>query len=350
MKNHGNMRLADWLMGFAAAFLLPVLAWAGPAVASIDDRLQEKSEALLALRELDRRVATVGYRLARANVDLCSQQVPLAGIVPHDVSQYDASLRSVAAGIFNLEAGPAVLAVAQGSPAHRAGILADDRLIAINGQPSPGQLPSNDSASFESAEQILGWLEGAFGQEGGEMQVERDRQFLTIVVKTEQGCRTRFQLLPSRSFGASADGHYVQITSRLALFAANDGELAAILAHELAHNILTHRKRLDDAGIKRGLLKFFGRNARLIRQTEVEADRLSVYLLDRAGFPPTAAAQLWRRLGPRRPWGIIGASTHPNWKKRVAALENEAARIQALKRSGAVTVLPAIAVPAPLDP
>jgi hypothetical protein len=46
--------------------------------------------------------------------------------------------------------------------------------------------------------------------------------------------------------------------------------------------MLRHRTRLDSGGVAY-FLGNFGRNARLIRETESEADRLSVYLLDRAG-------------------------------------------------------------------
>src|SRR3546814_17247433 len=59
-------------------------------------------------------------------------------------------------------------------------------------------------------------------------------------------------------------------------FSPDDAELAAAIAHELAHNILRHRARLDAAGVDRGLAKQFGRNARMFKQTEIEADRPSV--------------------------------------------------------------------------
>ena len=53
-----------------------------------------------------------------------------------------------------------------------------------------------------------------------------------------------------------------------------------------------HRVRLDAARVSRGFLGNFGRNARLIRETEVEADRLSVYLLERAGYDPAGGGPL----------------------------------------------------------
>jgi hypothetical protein len=39
------------------------------------------------MRGLDQRVATIGYRLAVANVDLCPQRMNLPGFAVHDLSQ-----------------------------------------------------------------------------------------------------------------------------------------------------------------------------------------------------------------------------------------------------------------------
>src|SRR3546814_9337771 len=93
--------------------------------------------------------------------------------------------------------------------------------------------------------------------------------------------------------------------------------LAAAVAHELAHNILRHRERLDAADVDRGLFKGFGRSARLFRQTEVEADRLSVWLMRGAGYDPQAAVRLWGRFGTRGGPVLIQPSTHPPRRDRV---------------------------------
>lgn len=295
--------------------------------------------SLQALRDLDTKVATVALRLALASDELCSNQVHLPGIVPHDLSQYHKDSRAAASALFGLGDYPGVLTVAKGGPAYRAGLREDDTLISIDGRPFPAGRPTQAAASFNVTEQVLDLIEAAFSDGQAELVVRRGGRDERIAVKAEHGCASRFQVIPSRSFGASADGQYVQITSRMVAFAENEPELAAILAHELAHNILQHRARLNDAGIKRGLLRYFGRNARLIRATEEEADLLSVYILNEAGYSPFAAAQMWERLGPRRPWGIMGSPTHPNWKKRVAALRAEAAK---LARPTTTACLPAL--------
>src|SRR3546814_10543788 len=62
--------------------------------------------------------------------------------------------------------------------------------------------------------------------------------------------------------------------------------VAAPIAHELAHNILRHRERLEAKGVNYGLLSGIGRNVGYFRQTELEADILSVSLLANANYDP----------------------------------------------------------------
>jgi predicted Zn-dependent protease len=111
------------------------------------------------------------------------------------------------------------------------------------------------------------------------------------------------------------------------------------MAHELAHNVLEHRRRREEAGVRSGMMGGLGRNARVFRAQEVEADRLSVYLLDRAGFDVDAAARFWRRFGPA---GLgIDSPTHPPWRSRVAALALEAQRIREARAAGRPVTPPA---------
>jgi predicted Zn-dependent protease len=146
-------------------------------------------------------------------------------------------------------------------------------------------------------------------------------------------------LIPSRRLNAQADGRYVQITTAIADYVADDDELAAVIAHEFAHNVLGHRVRLDRARVSRGFFANFGSSATRIRETEAEADRFSVYLLDRAGYDPEAAVRFWSRFG-RRGLNFLGSPTHPNWQRRIALIEAEIAAIRAARAQGRVPVPP----------
>jgi len=197
------------------------------------------------------------------------------------------------------------------------------------------QLPVVES----EAATIGGDLKVAFADGVAELELLRDGHPLTLRVQAEEGCATRFQLIPGSGLDARADGRYVQITTRLAEYVADDQELAAVLAHEFAHNVLAHKARLDAAGVARGFRANFGRNARLIRETEVEADRLSVYLLDRAGYDPDAAVRFWTRF---RGHGLnfLGSATHGSPGRRLALLRAEKDAIRRARAAGLVPTPP----------
>jgi hypothetical protein len=289
-------------------------------------------DSLAAMRALDVRVAAIGHRLAVANLDWCAERTWLPGFVIHDLSQYGADYRAAASRAFGLDAGPGVLALVQGGPADRAGLRTDDILLAFDGRPVPRGTPVRNG-SFEQMAHILAALDLAFADGRAELAVQRRGERLAVTVQAERGCASRFQLVPGARLNAQADGVYVQVTTALAQYAEDDGELAAILAHEFAHNVLGHRVRLNQAGVRRGLLANFGMNARRIRETESEADRLSVYLMARAGYDPEAASRFWSRFG-RRGLNFLGSPTHPNWRLRVRSFETEIARIRAARAAG----------------
>ena len=298
-----------------------------------DARAQESADqSLAAIRALDGKVATIGHRLAMASLDLCEEGQWLPGLAIHDLSQYGADFRAAAIRSFRLDRGPGVLALAAGGPADRAGLRLDDVLLEVDGQAMPlGEL-SRDR-SFAHVERLLDLIEAAFSDGEAAIVIDRGGDRQVVRVRAEQGCATRFQLIPSRRLNALADGRYVQVTSAIAAYVGDDEELAAVLAHEFAHNLLRHRARLDEAGVERGFLGNFGRNARLIRATETEADRLSVYLLERAGFDPQAAVRFWTRFG-QRGLNFLGSPTHPNWRRRVRLFEEEIANIRLARAAG----------------
>src|SRR3546814_15757707 len=108
--------------------------------------------------------------------------------------------------------------------------------------------------------------------------------------------RSRLGVVLGNRFLAQADGDLLQIGSRF--LAGYPQWVAAPIAHELAHNILRHRERLEEKGVSYGLLSGIGRNVGYFRQTELEADILSVSLLANANYDPHIALSFWRAYGP----------------------------------------------------
>ena len=101
-------------------------------------------------------------------------------------------------------------------------------------------------------------------------------------------------------------------------FTFPEEELAAVIAHELSHNLLAHRAWLDAHGRKR----------KHVRASEREADRLMPWLLANAGYEPEAALRFMERWGPNHSAGIFRARTHEGWDERAEHIAAEIKRVK----------------------
>jgi len=237
------------------------------------------------------------------------------------------------------------LAVARDSPAERAGLRPGDALVAIDGEAIPAA--PRTSGTYQRVAAVEDSLNRRAADGALELDIRRGGTPYRLHIELERGCASRFQVRPSDAIDAGADGHYVEITSAYVERADGDDGLAIVIAHELAHNMLHHRDRLNAAGVHRGLLQDFGRSARLTRATEIEADRLSLYLLDRAGFSLDEAVRFREDLW-RGSWDLLRSATHPSGAARLAVLRAEMARIKASKVAGALPE-PGAILPVPDD-
>lgn len=325
-----------WRWGVAAAMLTLVPGRAAdPFVALAAAPIAREAELIAgldALRAQDLRVATIFFRLVTAGIALCEARAPQPGLLLHDAGQYHADLRPIAVRHFDLGEGPSISAVVPGSPAAAAGLRADDALIAVDGvslAPADAASDAGRRASYDGLAQAIAALDRAFGRGEAKLTVRRGAGNFDVVLRPVAGCASEVQLIPSGRMNAAADGRYVQMTTAIVDYTANDDELAVLIGHELAHNILGHRARLDAAGVPGGLFGKFGGNAAKVRETEIEADRVGLHLVALAGYDIDAAPIFWRRFGKRHGAGIFADATHPGWRKRVEMLEGVIARIKA---------------------
>ncbi len=278
-----------------------------------------------AVRAADARVASIGWRLASANAKLCDRIEAGTGLQIHTLDQFDAGVRESARAHFHFATPVAVEAVVSGSPADRAGLLPDDSLVRIGSVDIAGLAGKPNSTDRLVAAQLA--IAALPANVPIAVEVIRAGAPLRVTLLPVPACKSRFELELDGGFGASADGTMVQIGSGF-LDDYPDDQLAAVLAHEFAHNILHHRDRLAARGVDYGLLSGFGANVKYFRQTEVQADLLSVYLLSNAGYPPRASVAFWKHFGPSKAGGILRSRSHPAWRDRVATLEAEAARVE----------------------
>lgn len=295
------------------------------AIAAPADRSAEAA-TFTALRAVDLRMATIAYRLTTANVALCRRTAPTPGWVIHAIGQYDPALRDTAHAVFGFAAPIAVEAVVPGGPAARAGIMANDAIVAIAGAPVDARDPGTAGATSDARDAVLARIAARPAGEPLVVTVIHDGAQRTVTLQASPGCRSNFEILLGPKLDASADGAIVQVGVKF-FEEYGDDDVAVVVAHELAHNILNHRARLDAAKVSRGLLAEVGRNGRLFRQTEDDADILGMYLLRNAGYDPTIAVNFWREHGGDVDGGLFRSRTHRSAAARAARIAEEIGRI-----------------------
>tara|TARA_R110001599_G_scaffold22829_2_gene84114 strand:- start:21660 stop:22685 length:1026 start_codon:yes stop_codon:yes gene_type:complete len=314
-------------------FSLLALTFAAPLSAQQEPGNGFDSGTILALKNLqllDQRMNSIGYKLVDANAPYCDQKTARTGLLLNDVAQYaDQETASFALG-FSGSVG--ITAVAPDSPADRADLLPGDTLLAINtmaiediavDRPELAEEPP----PYRRVAAINRTIERALAEGNVDLTISRGGINQTIPVAAILTCPGQFQIRVSADRSASADGKLVSVSSRLAEYFLADDEFAAVVAHELAHNLLKHRDRLDAQKVNRGFFGQFGESASRIKAAEIEADRLSVWLMANAGYDPQAAIRFWTRYGKEHGKGIFSASTHYRWKKRVELFEEELAKM-----------------------
>jgi hypothetical protein len=278
------------------------------------------------LIEADRRLVQVGRRLAKGGAGLCAGVVSNPGWTIADVEQYRPDMRAGATASLSLTELPTVLAVEPGSPAAQAGVRGGDRIAAVDG----GMVPA--APGRKAARTRLSFIEAAAPVRS--VTLRRPSGTVTVTVAAEAGCPSHFLIGDAKGLrGVSSDGRQVGISAEMLDYVANDDELALVLAHELAHNILGHNK-----GVAAFRAAGEDRSGRSKKSREAEADRWALYLMARAGYDVSVAPGFWRRWGPKTSFGIFNAGTHPGWRERAAAAEAEIVRIRAAQASGRAPV------------
>lgn len=298
-----NPRLA--LAPLALALALP----APSAFARADDTVAQ-------LRAQDIRLARVAEQLQAGNVAMCPARMPLTGMILHSRDQYTAPpAQWFAAGEV------AVAAVVPGSPAERAGIRAGDALVAIAGEDLAALEPADGHPLRDAVLERI----AAVGAATLNLRLRRDAEEREVELAPPAGCRILAEILTSNEIRAISDGRVLQVSYGLAARLSEE-ELAVVAAHELAHAILEHRRRLAGAGVRKGLLGEFGRDRRLSRQAEIEADRLAVHLLANAGYDPSLAIGFWTsEAGKMVDRGLLRSRVYPSREQRAEIARQEIA-------------------------
>ena len=207
---------------------LAALAFAAPLSAQQPPDPGFNSDAILALKGLqllDHRLNAIGYRLIAANASFCEPKIAQSGLLLHDIDQYpDQALARFALGIDGLLA---VNAVAPDSPAEKAGLLAGDTILAINGVKIE-DIPLDDPAlakqplQYRRIAAVNDQMDKALARGDVTLDILRGGEQSQVTVESRPACPSRFQITVSADRSASANGEIVSVSSGMAEYFLDD--------------------------------------------------------------------------------------------------------------------------------
>ena len=196
---------------------------------------------------------------------------------------------------YQVDSFPIILSVAKDSPAHHAGLLKNDIILEIN-----------ETNTHKFRKKLLFVLES---EKNLKFKILRGKKEIKVNMTGIQSCSYNVQVLPSGSPNAFADGEKVFITMAAIKLAQTKDELAFLIGHELAHNIL-HYKNFDASEANSLAINYLDKpKIRQIKsiivwsneKREIEADIEGVHLAFKAGFSLENVNDYWRRLSVFNP-------------------------------------------------
>lgn len=329
MTGHFDMGQCMLRMVKAGLLSVAVLIAATPAQAS-----ETVAERVVAMRAQQNRLAIIADRLSAAAAPWCENGRTLGWLLS-DLGGFPKHVRQAVRSEWHVPASGSlfVAAVAPGSAAARAGIAPGTAIVSINGE-APMRY-NGDMASTHALANSGRVIDEAMAANNGQVTFElmgQDGTRRQVQLTGRPGCGSRFHIMADDEEQAYADGKQVFVTMGMARFATADDELAGVVAHEMAHNMLQHQVRQDARGIPENYTRHLMVNARHLRGMEEESDRLSVWLLAEAGYRPEAPVAFWQRFGPdhntAHPYGRL----HDPWEMRVASLNDELGTMRAARQ------------------
>lgn len=241
--------------------------------------------------------------------------------------------------------------------------------IAVLGCAAPAAYNANTGqvAVRPASSSLMQQGEAAFAQYKAKKPVSRNSSARARVYRVANklrpvinlpGARWEFEVFEDSSANAFAlPGGKVGINTGLLNIAVTDGQLAAALAHEMAHVTSNHAQARiqnnqtialggailgavlggSDGGQQIGQMAQRGGQIAFgltfSRAQELEADRVGTIFMARAGYDPTEAITLWQRMGARSQSSTPEfLSTHPVSATRIQKLREFMPAAQAQRR------------------
>ncbi len=292
------------------------------------------------------RLEQIGTPLLKSALPFCEgRRTGYLGMRVDNIDAWSGDYRFVARDVLKLDHALKVTLVTPGSPAAQAGLQLGDLLLSVNGQAAL----AGPGATEDFNQLISAAVQD--GQAGSiRLEVSRNKHPTYIDIRPQPMCDYPIHVLMSNSINAFADGEMIVVTSGLMRFAESDGEIALVLAHEIAHNSMEHidakRHNARMASVfdivaaaygvnTGGLFSSLGANS-FSKAFEREADYLGLYIMARAGEPLDHLEDFWRRMAAEDPASNKDSifRTHPISAERTLALRQAIDEVETKRQTG----------------
>lgn len=323
------------------------------------DTTQIAQEALLQLevaleirQQREQRLLDVALPVLSASAPYCTEnnRTNTFGFRFGTLTSFPPEWQKPAIRVYGADNRPRVLVVMHNSPASYAGLQVGDEVVQVNG------IDIVDNESLRSAIAAS----AAVKNRQTNIIVRREGVLRQHYMQPITVCNYGVQLISDpvagidpQSINAFADGESVYFTSGMMRFAETNEELALVVAHEVAHNVMNHieAKQANSSlgtfldlliaggtGVVTGAFSQLGALA-YSQDFEAEADYVGLYLMAAAGFEIDRAEYFWRRMAAENP-GSIGTygSTHPSPPERFLNIANTVREIEDKRRRGVALV------------
>ncbi len=300
------------------------------AQAPVPEAVTDEEQMLQVQTASQDRLYRVAAPLLVNNAELCRGNARnLIGFTAKNKFSFSSAYAAAAQKALGLDERLRITGVLPGGGAERAGVQRGDILIAVEGQ----ALPEGENAERQAAIMLAPLVTG---RTSVKVHVLRDGRDLLLDVPLTYACAFGVELGNTDNVNAYADGHRVLITRGMMNWVRSDEELAYVMAKEMAHNVLAHasRQRMSATigGIIDNLTRMRPDMSTMVglagvkpmpQNLDAMADRLSLYLLARAGYGIDQVIPFWQRLATTYPPTVPNAYTalHPATAYRVSAME-----------------------------
>ncbi len=278
------------------------------------------------------KVNELAIPILRANNEICKNMTGhRIGVTILTKRSLPFNLQQAAENEFGIGSRP-VIYIIPGTPAANSELRSGDRLYRIN-DTNIGDNPWSRNTAHNVLKEAL--------KKGEDITLRVMRRGshdqIVSVLTPEPMCQSFVYLIQDPIPNAFADGEDIFVFTGLLKEAENDHELQVVLAHELAHNAMSHIAKSGRIGLAGSVLDAlvfdedddsdgFVSNLAVLAFSpafEREADYVGIYMLARAGLDTESVPAFWRRLAVEYPEEDERTllATHPIHTERFLRME-----------------------------